>query len=456
MPKKDSLPAYLAHALRVIEPWVAFQRFIKEQPGIAVGIVEHGKVRYMKGFGLADVQKKMKVTPDTAFRIASISKTFTAIGIMQLWEQGKLNLDDPIHKHLPWEPRKQTEPQTIRHVLMHAAGINRDGNTGHWSDDEFPRREKLAAHFAEGIETYSPVSKFKYSNFAYGLLGEVIKTVSGMPYEEYMTKNIVKPLGMTHTYPDLPKKKLAALATGYGRKLPGKAREIFPHSQTKALAPATGFISTVRDLSLYVAAQAIGSGKLLKDQTKREMQRVQWMRDGQNVHYGLGYEIWYAGGLQMVGHSGGFAGFITRMSMDLEHGIGIIVLTNAIDGPGVSIADGIVQILNHFRSNQQKYKATKEAKAFDKYNTLFVDRWGDLQTVNIDGHLIGFDPSEEWTPLRNMISFVPKDTHRFVMTEGNEFSSQGELFTFQFNAKRKLTRGLLSAQPLKPFELPTT
>ena len=132
----------IKYAVKVIDAWLPSKIQYDRIPALSVGLVHNGKIVYKRGFGFADVESRESATPDTCYRIASISKTFTAIAIMQIAEQGKLHLDDKIHKYLPWFKSSSKDSDsdniTIRQILSHTAGVFRDGNTPHWADDKFP------------------------------------------------------------------------------------------------------------------------------------------------------------------------------------------------------------------------------------------------------------------------------------------------------------------------------
>ena len=295
MKNDKNIPQYIKNAVKIVDKWVAYKRFFKRVPGIAVGIVFKDDLVFSNGYGYKDLRAKRQTTDKTCFRIASISKTFTATAIMQLVEKEKLHLDDKVQKYLHWfksSKGKELDKVTIRQLLSHSSGVNRDGDTPHWEDDNFPDLENIKKQVKVGISIYSPIEKFKYSNLGFAILGEIVRVVSGKSYESYVTDQIIVPLQMTSTHPDMVGGTKDELATGYSMDIPGKEREDFPFPNTKAMASATGFISNVVDLCKYLSAHFTKSNQLLGDEGKREMQRVHWMRKDKDEHYGLGFEIW--------------------------------------------------------------------------------------------------------------------------------------------------------------------
>ena len=225
--EKDYVKA-IRYTTRILDAWLPWKIQYDRIPGLAVGIVHNGKLVYQKGFGYADVESKISVTPKTCFRIASVSKTFTAVSIMQLVEQGKINLDDRVQKYLPWFKAQTKDSDssniTIRQVLSHTAGLFRDG-TPHWENDKFPDLAGLKKSISNKSIVFENLTRFKYSNFGFALLGEVIKKASGFDYGEYVNKNIIGKLEMERTAPDYNKENEDWLAKGYSRPMPNKERE---------------------------------------------------------------------------------------------------------------------------------------------------------------------------------------------------------------------------------------
>src|SRR5579875_740070 len=190
---REQLQQGVAYADR----WIAYRQQAQEIPGVVVAIRFEDQLLLSKGYGFADLEKRIPMTPHHIFRIASHSKTFTATAIMQLVEQGKLRLDDRMGSYIPWLQNRVAEA-TIRQVLNHAAGIIRDGNDADfWQlDHAFPDLPGLRQLVEDGGDVLAPNDTFKYSNIGYSLLGLVIEAASGLPYNEYVTRHIVDRLGL--------------------------------------------------------------------------------------------------------------------------------------------------------------------------------------------------------------------------------------------------------------------
>ncbi|MHA2185925.1 MAG: serine hydrolase domain-containing protein, partial [Promethearchaeota archaeon] len=186
-------------SLHLIDSWLDYQVYIKEIPGLAVGIAVEDELIFKKEYGYANLEKREKLTDQHLFRIASHSKLFTATAIMMLYHEGKLSIDDKVSKYIPWirsTNNKQLEHIRIQHLLTHSSGITRDGNTTHWFNNKFPTLEEIKSQFHEKFTFYEPSEIIKYSNFGYTLLGQIIEKVSGQSYSDFIQKRILSPLGM--------------------------------------------------------------------------------------------------------------------------------------------------------------------------------------------------------------------------------------------------------------------
>ena len=184
-------------AQRLFTAWIEGQIVERGLPGLAVGFVSDQELVWAKGFGVADMSAKTPMTPQTRFRMASHSKLFSATAIMQLREEGKLRLDDPVTEHLPWFAVRQAEaddpPITIDELLTHSSGLPREAGS-HWTTFNFPTSEELRGLMAGRQAPYPPETRWKYSNLAYAVAGLVIVQVSGLKWAEYLPRHVFAPL----------------------------------------------------------------------------------------------------------------------------------------------------------------------------------------------------------------------------------------------------------------------
>jgi CubicO group peptidase (beta-lactamase class C family) len=196
-------------------------------PGMGVGIVRGSETIYAKGFGLADAARERPVSPRTVFRIGSISKTMTAIGLMQLWEQGFFGLDDPVNDHLKHyqvnRPDRATPPVTFRHLLTHTSGIGELRGVTDLFKPVIGLGTKPgkpvptpAQYYPKGLRpAVRPGTKRVYSNHAFNTLGQLVEDISGEPFVEYMRRQVFEPLGMENTDYVPSERSREALAQGY-------------------------------------------------------------------------------------------------------------------------------------------------------------------------------------------------------------------------------------------------
>ncbi len=342
-------------ALDYLPRWIEHQMRLSGQPGVAIAAAFKGRQVLDIALGKADALRGTDLTPDHRFRVASHSKTFTAAGIMMLRELGRLSLDDAAGKYVSGL-HPAVAKATVGQLLSHTAGLIRDGeDSGQWGDrrpfaDEKQLRRDLSA--APVIEANS---RFKYSNHGFGLLGLIIEAVTGERYNRWIAKTIVAGAGLEQTYPDVPPPRGAAMARGHTGRLPVAPRLIIPGmNPTNALAPATGFISTARDLARFFSSlDPAAARSMLSKASRREITRRQWRNPNSAIerYYGLGTMSGTTAGFDWFGHAGGFQGFLTRTAHLPELGLTLSILTNAADGPSWPWMDGALHILRMFRQH---------------------------------------------------------------------------------------------------------
>lgn len=443
---------------KILDAWLPYKIQHNEIPGLSVGIVYKGKLVYKAGFGYADLKSKIKATPKTCYRIASISKTFTSVAILQLAEKGKLNIDDPVEKYLPWFKAKNkvgdSKNITIKQLLSHTGGVFRDGTTPHWEDDNFPTREELRKSVSGKTLVFKNQTHFKYSNFGFALLGQVIEKASGMTYDEYVSLNILNKIGLKNTWPDLTEKNKVTLAKGYSRKITSGKTSIFLNAKTNTYASATGFISNVFDLAKYVAALSAANPKslLLSQESKKKMQKKHWKTDKEGGFYGLGLEIYKIGKKKIIGHGGGFCGFITKISLDTKNDIGIITLSNTIENFVSSINKGIIETIHGLVDEKNKYNLDKKLLGSEKYKGIYRSRWSDEAVCAIGENLVVFNVGSN-SPLKDNLLLTSSGKDEFIIETKNNFDSIGEITRFVFNKKnRKAEKVIFGATPADRLE----
>ena len=387
-------------AIRLFSAWMEGQVAWRELPGVAVGVVADQELVWSRGFGFADIATARPMSPDTKFRMASHSKLFTATAIMQLREQGKIRLDDPVSKYLPWFQVKSAAPDdppiTIEHLLTHSSGLPREAGS-HWTTREFPTQEELRDLIPERQAPFSPEVRWKYSNLAYSIAGMVVEAVSGQPWADYLQANIFDPLGMTSSSVD---QAAEGLATGYGVRTPDGPRETIGFVDARGMASATGLTSTVEDMARFVSAQfrnGQGGGRpILRAASLREMHRVRMLENTWTRGQGIGFSVQRRDGTLYIGHGGGYPGYTTNTTIQLDSKVGVIVLTNTNDSNPSQIAE---QLMNTVGSAvAQATKVVPDTVAWDPSWARFAGLYrrpgggGVSQVVLLNERLVIMNP----------------------------------------------------------------
>tara|TARA_Y100001934_G_C12382457_1_gene793292 strand:- start:4272 stop:5342 length:1071 start_codon:yes stop_codon:yes gene_type:complete len=299
--------------------------------GVAVGIISNGEIVYLRGYGFADREEQIPVSLDTMFRWASISKPVTAIAAMQLAEQGKLNLDDDVRKHVPEFPDKG-ERITVRDLLCHQGGIVHYSNgrvirTEREYDVENPFEDVINAldTFKESPLVAKPGTEYSYTTHGYILLSAVIQRAGGEPFVDQVRKRIVWPSGAIKLQPDYQWKEIANRAVGY-RKNDG---EIVRDTDTDVSwkLGGGGFISTIEDLAKFAAA--LIEGRLLHEDSEKVMWQAQSTAEGKMTKYGLGFSVSEENGELKVSHNGSQEKARCRMVIYPESEHGVVVMSNS-------------------------------------------------------------------------------------------------------------------------------
>ena len=218
MPNTDFLNDHpdLSTAVDLLDKWAGRHQHESHLPALALGLVYQGELLWGKAYGHANLESQTPATLESRFRIASISKTFTATAIMQLYEAGKLRLDDPLSKYLDWFNLQYPDAPAISiyHCLTHTSGLPRDATIPHWTENVFQSWDEVIATTKSRQPMLPPLQEHSYSNLGYTLLGGVIEAVSGMAWGDYIQRNILDPLGMSNTIVT-PNGSEGNLATGY-------------------------------------------------------------------------------------------------------------------------------------------------------------------------------------------------------------------------------------------------
>jgi CubicO group peptidase (beta-lactamase class C family) len=334
-------------------------------PGISVVVVKDGEMVYNNAFGYADGPRRIKATQDTVYHWWSMTKIPTAMAVMQLQEQGKLDIDGPVTKYLPWfevkYPSSTSSAITIRNLLQHTAGLPDSvpamAGWVHYSDENYNQTEVLKQHLPEfNTLKFEPGSKAVYSNINYMVLGAVIEAVTGQSYESFIVENILQPLGMSQTgfvvSPAMAGHEAAgtlAIVHAYTPLLPTllDPKALVRERGGKLLwlnrfyidaTPSTGLIGSAPDVARFMLAY-LNDGMLDGEAILRP-DTISLLTDMPPIDgRGLGWAIGETDGERYLEHMGGGAGFATTMRIYPDSGLGIAILSNGTDLDRTGLAD---------------------------------------------------------------------------------------------------------------------
>ncbi len=303
--------------------------------GVAVGLIQDGKVTYLRGFGYADREKAIPVDTGTMFRWASISKTMTAITALQLWEQGKLDLDADIRSLVPAFPTQVHDGKEVvvtpRMLLCHQGGIVHYTNGTVIPRQQQYRREYPFRNVRLAVNDFSlsplvngPGEKYSYTPRGYILLSAAVQQAGGQKFAAQVQRRIARPCGMTTLQPDYQWKEIPNRAVGY-RKVDDK---IVPSTDTDVSwkLGGGGFISTIGDIARYGAG--LLEGILVSADTEKRMWTPQPTSDGTRTTYGLGFQVFNPENPRVLGHGGAQEKTRTVMVLSPESETGVVVMSN--------------------------------------------------------------------------------------------------------------------------------
>lgn len=306
-------------------------------PGAALAIVHKDSVVFSQGFGIADPTER-PVTADTPFILGSTTKSFTALALLQLVENRKVDLDAPVRQYLPWfqiTGKDSSSPILIHHLLNHTSGISQ--KQGVEALGIFDKGEQALENYVKGLKNEildRPVGeRFEYSNTNYAILGLIIQKVSKMPYEKYIQENILNPLGMKNTYTSPEKARKYGIATGYRFffSYPIASPDL-PYAS--CLIPAGYLVSSANDLAKYLILH-LNNGKY-KNQDILSSAGIQQLHHASakmtnRESYGMGWVVRKTGGEKIIWHNGGVPNFYSFLAILPESKYGIILLINSLN-----------------------------------------------------------------------------------------------------------------------------
>lgn len=301
-------------------------------PGLTVSITDRTKLLWQRQYGRANLDSRQQVKADTLFQIGSISKSFASVSLLQLAERGKVDLNKPVKRYLPWlEVKSKHKPITLHHLMTHTAGIvTGTERTGEGRSEIWALRDTEA--------TARPGEMFHYSNVGYKVVGEVLSRIEDKSIGRILLERVVRPLDMKSTSTEITHDLRTRMAVGYWPKrddVPAKRNPEWVPAVWIESETADGSISsTARDMSAYVRMLLnrgrTPEGRLLSEKSFELLtQRAIRCEDGRpDEYYGYGLGIEEYRGHTLIGHTGGMLGFISSMRLDIDEGIGAFASTN--------------------------------------------------------------------------------------------------------------------------------
>lgn len=397
-------------------------QFTPTEPGISVLVAQKGQIVYRKAFGSANLELTVPLSTGMVFNLASITKQFTAVAILQLLEQGRISLHDSLQKFIPDFPSKG-HTITIEHLLTHTSGI-KDYLQLNYSGQNMERWDFTPKQVIDSFKNYplnfTPGTRFSYSNSGYFLLGYIIEKLTGKRYQNYIMDNLLKPLGLTHTCFDSDGNIIPGRVNGYRKEDAGFKNADY-WSPTIEYA-AGGLISNVDDLLKW--HNGLYSYQVLKKETLQKAFIPFQLADGTTTGYGYGWFVKTSNGIQSIEHEGGLPGFKTNEIYYPAEDLFIAILCNNGDVP-IDELSASISVIAIGKPLQSDVKV--DPKILDKYigtYKLSIDTNRTITIQRVNDRLIAVVSPTQKIPLlflsetnfqfKNMLSA----TGEFIIEEG--------------------------------------
>lgn len=350
-------PKYAEVAAR-LEQLIRREMDEKQLPAFSIALVDGDQTVWAQGFGYQDPDKKILATAHTVYRVGSVSKLFTDIGIVQMVEAGKINLDAPVEKYIPDFQPKNTfkKPITLRELMSHRSGLLREPPVGSYFDPTEPSLQATVHSMNETALVYPPGTNTKYSNAGIAVVGYTLQQMNQQPFPEYLKQAVLRPLGMNESAfapePELMRNLAKAYMWSYdGVAFPAPTFEL-------GLAPAGCMYSTVTDLAQFLTVLFNGGrgpkAQVLKPDTLEQMWTPQFAKPGEKTGFGLGFRIAQLDGHRVIGHGGAIYGFATEVEGLPADKLGVATVTteDASNAVANAIAKEALQLMLALREGK--------------------------------------------------------------------------------------------------------
>lgn len=379
-------------------------------PGAAISITHKDNVIWTAGIGRRSAATREEVDVHSLFRLCSLAKPFTAIGINAIAEQGAVDLDQPVTEYVEELPWSDAESPNLQALLLHAGGVQAEAPFPYFTEIDFPNAEQLRASLGSLTTPRPPFSEYAYSNLGYALLGLVIENVSGSTWGEYVSAEIFNELGMEDAIIELDSENLPAnFAEGFTIAAPMESRGLFSPYQTLSMSPAAGILASAADMSAFMRwhfRTLLGEdNSVLTQGTLKEVLKPHSTSSTNTTQRGLGYGFYDEADESFVGHGGYCPGYRSFMLLDLERELGVSVLINVNDASPYEFAYGLHGLVVA-AANSEPVLASS---SLDEYSGTY-DRPGmpeRLQVIPFNDQLLSID----------LFSPRPADTLEFYRFE---------------------------------------
>lgn len=430
-------------------------------PGAALVVMKDDQVIYQRGYGYANLEYDIPITPSSIFHVASVSKQFTAFAIALLVEEGKLSLDDDIHCHLPELP-DFGQTITVRHLIHHVSGLRDQWEllmmAGWRFDDVITTNHvmKLVRHQRD--LNFAPGSEYLYCNTGYTLMAQIVERISGRSFREFTTQRIFEPLGMDHSFfYDDHEELVKSRAYSYAPKgVNGFRKSVLSY----ATVGPTSLFTTAEDLAKWLVNlnhTSVGGPEVV-----RQMHERFTLISGETIPYAFGLSHTEHRGLKLVGHSGADAGYRTFCGRIPDHGLGIIVLTNLSTATPYDMALRVAEVLlaEHLQPEAPApapMLGVDPAAWTDFLGEYWIPHLAKVATIaRHDDHLVmqvTDEDENELIPIGETSFHVPKlqETMTFQRDEGGRVTHFTAKVRGQIIIARRIVAQRLSAKQLAEY-----
>ena len=460
-PAEAPYPAKAAVETRVDRIFAEWDKW--DSPGVALAVLKGGRVIYKRGYGCAQLEYNIPITPSTVFHVASVSKQFTAFAIAMLAAEGKISLDDPVRKYLPEVP-DFGKTITLRHLIFHTSGLRDQWEAlaiGGWRLDDVITKDHIMKMVRGQKElNFPPGEEHLYCNTGYTLLAETVARVVGKSFPDWTSDHIFKPLGMSNThFHDDHEMIVKNRAYSYSpRKEDGFKKSVLSYANVGA----TSLFTTVEDLCRWI--QNFEDARVGGPEVIQQIQERGTLNNGKKLDYAFGLSIGEHRGLRTVGHSGGDAGFRSHVVWYPDQDFGVAVLSNLGSINPSQLAARVAEIFLADKMTPEKPKAAENLKPVEVKASLLDDYAGKYEleiglflVLTSDGKKLMGEVAGE-----DRFELIPESEIKFFIKEFDgtvtfERDKAGQVTGFLFQAEgqdipaKRIVLPVLGAEALAEF-----